>query len=717
MDSTSAHKYAYGLFSEGNYNELIDFITPYVKGKHSWAEAIIGQCYKMGAGVEQDLVVARHFFELSANQNDSQGQLLLGHHLLVEGDALEGRKQLELAFEGGLVSAADILAQSLFNESVEPGTTAFAEGMKWLKVSADSGNAKAIHQLGWIIGERGDDTSLAEALDWYELAAEKGNPNSAFNAAIAYERGSGTDINLEKARYYYSVAADAGITSALHNLGVFYCDGKGGNVDKEAAYKCFNAASGQGSFLSSKSIATMFAAGEIRNMPPNQAMQLAWLMIAEEQANELGHIESSIIDSKKRLLNELSEEDKLNTMSYLSIMGEDQPRWVASILARQYESGEIIDPDNEKASFWRSQIIAPSTMPEEHKKELKTDTDLASLPEDTQKFVEWLPHLGFSEQQIHGLFVLVGLYAGTSRTAKEIEAVFAPLQQVIPHDRSLVIDHLVEDFFDGYERPIEEFCMRSGYEFEFRPIEIIETIEPFHVLKLQNHNLLDPNVNGIHNFVDASWLFQSFLTVLGESTYRQKRSIKEAFLSGIFQMQLLSQTDLHAGQQLSQVLSSSLPLVIGHTFRAITRNTLDYSFNCEIEQAPLHTLMSSLQDDYAQQMWGFQSCLFFHDQQRINGVSELNPKEWHHWVIKRAQAFSDAYPTQLMGFSYSGSTFTSFPSWPSDVNDFKVCDDFIKSIWGYSADTIKNKMEVLEYKALMVYTVYASLTISRDTLQ
>lgn len=49
MDSTSAHKYAYRLFSERNYDELINFITPYVKDKHSWAEAIIGQCYKIGA--------------------------------------------------------------------------------------------------------------------------------------------------------------------------------------------------------------------------------------------------------------------------------------------------------------------------------------------------------------------------------------------------------------------------------------------------------------------------------------------------------------------------------------------------------------------------------------------------------------------------------------------------------------------------------------------
>lgn len=38
----------------------------------------------------------------------------------------------------------------------------------WLEKSADLGNPDAMHQLGWIIGERGDDESLAQALAWYE---------------------------------------------------------------------------------------------------------------------------------------------------------------------------------------------------------------------------------------------------------------------------------------------------------------------------------------------------------------------------------------------------------------------------------------------------------------------------------------------------------------------------------------------------------------------
>lgn len=112
MGTNTFHERAYALLSEAEYDELIVYITPHVKAKDSWAEAILGQCYSMGAGAEKDLAVARHYHELSANQNDPHGQLLLGHHLLFEGNVEEGRKHLESAFEGGSATAADYLANS-----------------------------------------------------------------------------------------------------------------------------------------------------------------------------------------------------------------------------------------------------------------------------------------------------------------------------------------------------------------------------------------------------------------------------------------------------------------------------------------------------------------------------------------------------------------------------------------------------------------------------
>ena len=179
-------------------------------------------------------------------------------------------------------------------------------------------------------------------------------------------------------------------------------------------------------------------------------------------------------------------------------------------------------------------------------------------------------------------------------------------------------------------------------------------------------------------------------------------------------MQHMGQIDLSAVQQLSNLIATALPPVIGHAFRALTRNTLDYSLGCEIEQAPLQMLMSAMDSEYAKQMWGFQSVLLFHDEQRIHGVSELNGEGWHRWVTDRARAFNDAYFDQLVEFSKSGITLTDVPTWGKEVNNFQNCDEFIRFVWGLSSSTVKNHMEQLEYKALMIHVVYASLTISKN---
>ena len=717
MENKTPNEIAHQLFIDEKFDELNAYLVPYLKANDAWSQVLMGYCYQLGNGVDIDKSVARHYFELAASQGDQQGQLLLGRMLLIDGDLSLGREYLIKAFDQGSKIAAHYISQSYFSESSDPATKIFAEGLVWLKYAAEGGVVDAMHQLGCILGERDDFDSLSEALSWFRKAAGKGYERSALNAGLAYAYGRGTGVNYAKAREYYSIAAEAGLTSAIHNLGVLYCDGKGGDVDKEAAFNCFNASAAQGSFLSSQSISKMFAAGEIRDIEPNPSLELAWLMIADQQAKELGHTESSIIARKKQLIHELSEDEKRGAITTLEVLGETQPRWVSDILAEQYESGDIVWRDLEKSAFWRNQIEVSSLVPEDQAVALTTDTDLSSLPKSTRQLVERLPQLGFSEQQVHGLFVMVGLYAGTPRTVEEIQELYSAIQKVLPHDQSAIINHLVDEFFEEYQLPLEEFCFRSGYDFEFQPIECMKGMEPANLLMLRDHGLLDAEVSGVNKLASASRLFQSFLTALGESTFRQKRSIKEAFLAGVYQMQHMAQLDLHAVQQLSQIISTSSPLVIGHLFTAITRNSIDYTLGCENEQMPLYTLMSGMDTDYAQQLWAFQSHLLFHGESRIEGVADLDPERWHFWVLDRAKAFSEAYPSQLVGLSKSNATLFDLPKWNESVNEFEVCDSFIETAWGFNAKTLRNDMELLEYKALMIHVVYASLTFSRENVQ
>lgn len=134
----------------------------------------------------------------------------------------------------------------------------------------------------------------------------------------------------------------------------------------------------------------------------------------------------------------------------------------------------------------------------------------------------------------------------------------------------------------------------------------------------------------------------------------------------------------------------------------------------EAGQLALLSLMHEMDQDYAHQMWGFQSSLFFRQGKPLAGVDGLNEEQWHDWVLKNAVVFSEAYPQELLPLSRSNITLSDIPIWDNSVKSFEVCDQYIDGVWGYSAHKLENIFQSMEYKALMVHVVYSSLTSSRE---
>lgn len=340
---------------------------------------------------------------------------------------------------------------------------------------------------------------------------------------------------------------------------------------------------------------------------------------------------------------------------------------------------------------------------------------LRGLPESTLRLVERLEQIGLSAKTIHGLFVAIGIYAGAPRTKDEIETLFAALDPLLPFDRTKNIDEMVGHIYDGYDRQLNEFCYRLDARFEFRDVHVPKANFTSQIVKLRDEGVLNCTVKSVDKLGDATRLFQAFFDSLGEATFRRDVSLVDAFRCGVFQMQLHAHIDMYGAQQIAEAIRAFVPLVFGATCRAVWGGTVDYFVGLEKGQIPLLALMQSMEDEYAKQMWGFQSALFFHDHQRIDEVEHLNLRQWHGWVINRARAWSEAFPSQLLPLSKSGVELSGVLSWGQEVEDFVSCDAFIENGWHYSADTIASPIEELEYKALVVHAVYSSLTATRET--
>jgi TPR repeat protein len=85
-----------------------------------------------------------------------------------------------------------------------------------------------------------------EAVRWYRMAAEQGEAKAQFNLGVMYAKGQGVPQDFKEAMQWYYLAAMQGDADAQHNLGVMYAKGEGVPQDYVLAYMWFNLAAAQG---------------------------------------------------------------------------------------------------------------------------------------------------------------------------------------------------------------------------------------------------------------------------------------------------------------------------------------------------------------------------------------------------------------------------------------------------------------------------------------
>ena len=90
------------------------------------------------------------------------------------------------------------------------------EAVKWYRLAAEQGHAKAQNALGaaYSFGQEGVSQNHEEARKWYRRAAEQGHDDAQYNLGVVYETGEGVSIDYQEAHVWFSVAAANGNTEA-----------------------------------------------------------------------------------------------------------------------------------------------------------------------------------------------------------------------------------------------------------------------------------------------------------------------------------------------------------------------------------------------------------------------------------------------------------------------------------------------------------------------
>jgi TPR repeat protein len=94
----------------------------------------------------------------------------------------------------------------------------FVEAMKWFRLSAAKGFARAQFRIGLMYDKGvGVLQDYAEAVKWYRLAAAQGEASAQVNLGAMYDTGQGVLQDYIKAHALFNLAATKGNATAAKN--------------------------------------------------------------------------------------------------------------------------------------------------------------------------------------------------------------------------------------------------------------------------------------------------------------------------------------------------------------------------------------------------------------------------------------------------------------------------------------------------------------------
>jgi TPR repeat protein len=191
------------------------------------------------------------------------------------------------------LSAGTTVIELINETEVDQQQARDAEKLKKLRESAEAGDAEAQYNLGWIChtGEHPDGRiqvtvevgiidyqskvfvqDFTKALKWLRLSAKQGFAKAQNELGLMYQKGAGVETDLGKAVDWYRLAAKQGLAEAQNNLARMYFSGHGVKRDLVKSYAWARLAANGGSRMAKRGLSIL--EGQLTQQQLSQADKL-----------------------------------------------------------------------------------------------------------------------------------------------------------------------------------------------------------------------------------------------------------------------------------------------------------------------------------------------------------------------------------------------------------------------------------------------------------
>lgn len=236
-----------GYYHKGerrDYGRAFTWYLKAAKAGYLLAQKRVAEMYMSGKKIGKDVDEAARWLVLAAKQGDIDAQFQLGEYYSTTRmhDYNRALMYYLQAAEGGHTSAKREIGNMYLSKKILGKSS--EDAIKWIKLAAEQGDAKAQFQLsrhfyimedyeswatfcqqaaeGGFIQAQLDiglmylhgvkiEKNTDEAVKWLTLAAEQGDVVAQYNLASCYENSNYVGQDVDKAVYWYTKAAEKGI--------------------------------------------------------------------------------------------------------------------------------------------------------------------------------------------------------------------------------------------------------------------------------------------------------------------------------------------------------------------------------------------------------------------------------------------------------------------------------------------------------------------------
>jgi TPR repeat protein len=236
---------AFGAYQRGYFMTALGEATKRLakNPKDAAAMTLIGEIYRDGLAVRQDVAEAVRWYRLASGLGDEQAAFQLGVVLL----------------DGAPDVPKDLAAAKAQFEK-----------------AAALGHPGALYNLGVLSIEGGESGSpdFATAADYFKRAALAGDDNGAYSYGVLLRQGRGVPLDIAESAHWLKRAADAGIIAGEVEYAIMLFNGVGVDRNESGAAKIFQKAAAHDNPIAQNRLAHLYLGG--RGVPRDLVQAALW---------------------------------------------------------------------------------------------------------------------------------------------------------------------------------------------------------------------------------------------------------------------------------------------------------------------------------------------------------------------------------------------------------------------------------------------------------